>query len=175
MNAALGIIIGLIVGMAIMFTISYFVGGNLPWVKPSSLSTEKIGEILLKASQNTSNDANVNVIMDVCAQWIRTFSVLSDNKYVYTVTNNGNKNKYDFTNFMPKDNKAAITPLMQFTYENASNEARRLNWVKDDKGIPTYKIQMNTPTVNDSDKVTAIPSYTADNKPGGYIEMFNAH
>ena len=99
MNAALGIIIGLIVGMAIMFAISYFVGGNLPWVKTSALSTEKIGEILLKASQNTSNDANVNAIMDVCAQWIRTFSVLSDNKYVYTVKENNTEKKYDFTDF----------------------------------------------------------------------------
>ena len=53
MNAALGIIIGLIVGMAIMFAISYFIGGSLPWVKTSTLSTEKIGEILLNASQNT--------------------------------------------------------------------------------------------------------------------------
>lgn len=174
MNAALGIIIGLIVGMAIMFAISYFVGGNLPWVKPSSLSTEKIGEILLKASQNTSNDANANAIMDICAQWIKTFSVLSANKYVYTVTNNGNENKYDFTNFMPKDNKAAITPLMQFTYEDTTNEARRLNWVKDNAGIPTYKIQMDTPSVESPNKISAIPGYTANNK-SGYIEMFNAH
>lgn len=171
MNAALGIIIGLIVGMAIMFVISYFIGGNLPWVKTSTLPTEKIGEILLNASQNTSNDANVNAIMDVCAQWIRTFSVLSDNKYVYTVKENNTEKKYDFTDFMPKDNTSIINPLMQFTIGEKTTQAGSLNWVKDSAGAPSYKIQMNTPSVVSPNKINTFPSYTKDNNTG-HIEMF---
>ena len=173
MNAALGIIIGLIVGVAIMFIISYFVGGSLPWVKASSLSTEKIGEILFKASQNTSNDANANAVMNVCAQWVRTFTILSNNEYVYKITENNQEKKYDFTDFKPKDNKSTLNPLVQFTYGDPStNVAPALNWVKDSEGTLSYKVQINTPAVDKtSSKVNNLPGYTLNND-SGYIEMF---
>ena len=115
--------------------------------------------------------ANVNAIMDVCAQWIRTFSVLSDNKYVYTVKENNTEKKYDFTDFMPKDNKSIINPLMQFTLGEKTTQAGSLNWVRDSTGTPSYKVQMNTPSVVSPNKINTFPSYTKDNTTG-HIEMF---